>query len=128
MRRSKTKRSATAPFLESEQHVVFMSQQDLKRYVRTYHKRNKAQKFSNVEELLRKWNCVTYVHRWYNYLLSKQGKKQKIDNCIETNTTLYCSFCGKNQFEVDKLIVGNGNTFICSECVELCQDIIYENK
>jgi ATP-dependent Clp protease ATP-binding subunit ClpX len=39
--------------------------------------------------------------------------------------TLYCSFCGKSQHEVRKLIAGP-NVFICNECVELCMDIIRE--
>jgi ATP-dependent Clp protease ATP-binding subunit ClpX len=39
--------------------------------------------------------------------------------------TLYCSFCGKSQHEVRKLIAGP-NVFICNECVELCMDIIKE--
>jgi len=38
---------------------------------------------------------------------------------------LYCSFCGKSQHEVRKLIAGP-NVFICDECVELCNDIIRE--
>ncbi len=40
-------------------------------------------------------------------------------------TTLYCSFCGKSQHEVKKLIAGP-TVFICDECVELCMDIIKE--
>ena len=38
---------------------------------------------------------------------------------------IYCSFCGKNQEEVKKIIAGN-NVFICDECVELAQEIIRE--
>ncbi|HEM5184057.1 ATP-dependent Clp protease ATP-binding subunit ClpX [Streptococcus suis] len=38
---------------------------------------------------------------------------------------IYCSFCGKNQEEVKKIIAGN-NVFICNECVELAQEIIRE--
>lgn len=38
---------------------------------------------------------------------------------------LYCTFCGKNQHEVKKLIAGP-NVFICDECVDLCNDIIVE--
>lgn len=41
------------------------------------------------------------------------------------NNTLYCSFCGKSQHEVRKLIAGP-TVFICNECVELCLDIIRE--
>ncbi|AGH98227.1 ATP-dependent Clp protease ATP-binding subunit ClpX [Micavibrio aeruginosavorus] len=43
----------------------------------------------------------------------------------DTKNTLYCSFCGKSQHEVRKLIAGP-NVFICNECVELCTDIIRE--
>lgn len=39
--------------------------------------------------------------------------------------TLYCSFCGKSQFEVRKLIAGP-SVFVCNECVDLCNDIIRE--
>ncbi|GAA4343283.1 ATP-dependent Clp protease ATP-binding subunit ClpX [Kangiella taiwanensis] len=39
--------------------------------------------------------------------------------------TLYCSFCGKSQHEVKKLIAGP-RVFICNECVDLCNDIIIE--
>ena len=38
---------------------------------------------------------------------------------------LYCSFCGKSQHEVRKLIAGP-SVFICDECVDLCEDIIQE--
>ncbi|WP_417445989.1 ATP-dependent Clp protease ATP-binding subunit ClpX [Kangiella sp.] len=41
------------------------------------------------------------------------------------NKTLYCSFCGKSQHEVKKLIAGP-RVFICNECVDLCNDIIIE--
>jgi ATP-dependent Clp protease ATP-binding subunit ClpX len=40
-------------------------------------------------------------------------------------TTLYCSFCGKSQHEVRKLIAGP-SVFVCNECVELCMDIVRE--
>ncbi|MGB0718965.1 MAG: ATP-dependent Clp protease ATP-binding subunit ClpX [Bdellovibrionales bacterium] len=43
----------------------------------------------------------------------------------DSKNTLYCSFCGKSQHEVRKLIAGP-NVFICNECVELCMDIIRE--
>ncbi len=44
----------------------------------------------------------------------------------DTKNTLYCSFCGKSQHEVRKLIAGP-TVFICDECVELCMDIIKED-
>ncbi len=45
-----------------------------------------------------------------------KGKDEKL---------LYCSFCGKSQHEVRKLIAGP-SVFICDECVDLCNDIIRE--
>ena len=48
--------------------------------------------------------------------MSEKGSGEKL---------LYCSFCGKSQHEVRKLIAGP-SVFICDECVELCEDIIRE--
>ncbi len=45
----------------------------------------------------------------------------------DSKSTLYCSFCGKSQHEVRKLIAGP-TVFICDECVELCNDIIREKS
>ena len=45
----------------------------------------------------------------------------------DSKNTLYCSFCGKSQHEVRKLIAGP-TVFICDECVELCMDIIREES
>lgn len=45
----------------------------------------------------------------------------------ESGSVLHCSFCGKTQHEVRKLIAGP-SVFICNECVDLCQDIIKEEK
>ncbi|WP_288938917.1 ATP-dependent Clp protease ATP-binding subunit ClpX [uncultured Roseovarius sp.] len=47
------------------------------------------------------------------------------NNGSDSKNTLYCSFCGKSQHEVRKLIAGP-TVFICDECVELCMDIIRE--
>lgn len=44
---------------------------------------------------------------------------------VTDKKSLHCSFCGKNQFEVKKLIAGP-TVFICDECVEICLDIIKE--
>ena len=50
------------------------------------------------------------------------------ENSTDKNkNTLYCSFCGKSQHEVKKLIAGP-TVFICDECVELCNDIIQEEN
>lgn len=45
----------------------------------------------------------------------------------DKNQTLYCSFCGKSQHEVRKLIAGP-SVFVCNECVELCNEIIREEE
>jgi len=45
----------------------------------------------------------------------------------ESKNTLYCSFCGKSQHEVRKLIAGP-TVFICDECIELCMDIIRQEN
>jgi ATP-dependent Clp protease ATP-binding subunit ClpX len=47
------------------------------------------------------------------------------DGNEESNKLLYCSFCGKSQHEVRKLIAGP-SVFVCDECVDLCNDIIRE--
>jgi len=45
----------------------------------------------------------------------------------DSKNTLYCSFCGKSQHELSKLIAGP-TVYICNECVELCMDIIGEEN
>ena len=45
------------------------------------------------------------------------------DNTKNSSKLLHCSFCGKNQNEVAKLIAGP-SVFICDECVDLCNEII----
>lgn len=51
----------------------------------------------------------------------------KVSGNGDSKNTLYCSFCGKSQHEVRKLIAGP-TVFICDECVELCMDIIREEN
>ncbi len=43
----------------------------------------------------------------------------------DSGQVLYCSFCGKSQHEVRKLIAGP-SVFVCNECIDLCNDIIAE--
>ena len=45
----------------------------------------------------------------------------------DNNDNLFCSFCGKNQKEVQKLIAGPA-VYICDECIQLCSEIIEEEK
>ena len=46
---------------------------------------------------------------------------------IDTHPLLRCSFCGKSQYEVTKLIAGP-TVFICNECIALCGDILKEEE
>jgi len=55
------------------------------------------------------------------------SKKKKDDKGKNADQTLYCSFCGKSQHEVKKLIAGP-TVFICNECTVLCMDIITEER
>src|SRR3984893_618085 len=45
-----------------------------------------------------------------------------------TRLQYHCSFCGKNQDQVKRLIAGPGAVYICDECVELCREIIHEES
>ncbi len=47
-------------------------------------------------------------------------------NSRQTRVQYHCSFCGKNQDQVKRLIAGPGAVYICDECVELCREIIDE--
>ena len=45
---------------------------------------------------------------------------------VRTDDRVRCSFCGKTQDQVRKLIAGSNNVFICDECIELCSEILEE--
>ena len=45
------------------------------------------------------------------------------DTTTDDNQTLHCSFCGKSQNEVKKLIAGRG-VYICNECIDVCINIV----
>jgi ATP-dependent Clp protease ATP-binding subunit ClpX len=45
---------------------------------------------------------------------------------VRPEDKIRCSFCGKNQDQVRKMIAGTGNVFICDECIELCSEILEE--
>ena len=47
-------------------------------------------------------------------------------NIIGGDSKVHCSFCGKSQAQVRKLIAGPGGAFICDECVDICAEIIEE--
>ncbi len=50
-------------------------------------------------------------------------ESKKEGSNTDTSKTLYCSFCGKSEHEVDKLVAGP-SVFICNDCVDLCNEII----
>lgn len=56
---------------------------------------------------------------------SAEGGGEPLSDPSSEKNTLYCSFCGKSQHEVKKLIAGP-TVFICDECIVLCTDIIRE--
>jgi ATP-dependent Clp protease ATP-binding subunit ClpX len=58
-------------------------------------------------------------------MTKKSGKnKDKNDNDDINKKEYFCSFCGKSQHEVKKLIAGLYDCCICDECINLCYDII----
>lgn len=61
------------------------------------------------------------AHQPRRHLIS--GEPHMTDKKAGGDKLLYCSFCGKSQHEVRKLIAGP-SVFICDECIELCNDII----
>jgi len=46
----------------------------------------------------------------------------------KTRPTFRCSFCGKQQDQVERLIAGPNGVYICDQCVDLCQKIIQEER
>jgi len=61
-------------------------------------------------------------------LYSVVEKAKKYDEIIKPFGTkeLHCSFCGKPQSQLKKLIAGPGHTYICNECIELCHEILID--
>jgi hypothetical protein len=68
-----------------------------------------------IDELLRQ-------RRELEQEMVEARKNLSFDKAEEGETILYCSFCGKSQHDVRKLIAGPG-PFICNECVDLCVSI-----
>src|SRR5512146_280928 len=60
-------------------------------------------------------------------LTARRSSEMSKGGVSDSKNTLYCSFCGKSQHEVRKLIAGP-TVFVCDECVELCMDIIREEN
>src|SRR5713226_5817190 len=90
---------------------------------------------------LRRTGTIPRLFYCFNFLTQRLATKPQFDiarrfylcrdfemskvSSGDSKNTLYCSFCGKSQHEVRKLIAGP-TVFICDECVELCMDIIRE--
>lgn len=63
------------------------------------------------------------VHNEY----SQEGKVTLVANSKNKRTAYSCSFCGKSQDQVQRLIAGPGSVYICDECIDVCREII-ENE
>ena len=59
---------------------------------------------------------------------SRQTKVTDVANSKNIRTTYRCSFCGKSQDQVQRLIAGPGGVYICDECIDLCREIIEEEQ
>src|SRR5215217_5950658 len=78
------------------------------------------------------WRGICYERQCYERQCVEAGCGDSTESGMskvgsDSKNTLYCSFCGKSQHEVRKLIAGP-TVFICDECVELCMDIIREEN
>ena len=49
-------------------------------------------------------------------------------NSRKTRPTFRCSFCSKRQDQVERLIAGPNGVYICDQCVDLCQEIMQEQR
>jgi hypothetical protein len=78
-------------------------------------------------------DALVLVKESIELLLIKSGKATKGDPAKVSTPTrptkkqpFFCSFCGKSNYEVKKLIAGPGKFFLCNECVAICVGIINE--
>lgn len=64
-----------------------------------------------------------------NALYTMMEKAKKYDDLVKLNIKpiLHCSFCGKDQNNVKKLVAGK-DVYICNECVEICNEIIADSS
>src|SRR5210317_1667973 len=60
-------------------------------------------------------------------LINLKRRRLRMPKKKDDNDNLFCSFCGKNQSEVRKLIAGPA-VYICDECIQLCSEIIEEES
>lgn len=64
---------------------------------------------------------LQHLDRWYE----QHGQERTVGT---QSATYVCSFCGKQNAQVERLIAGPKGVFICNECVELCNNIIAEER
>src|SRR6266705_1310675 len=57
-----------------------------------------------------------------------QGKVTNVANSKNMRTTYRCSFCGKSQEQVQRLIAGPGGVYICDECIDLCRVVTEDEQ
>ena len=69
------------------------------------------------------------MEAYENALYSVVEKAKKYDELLKAQFTdkLHCSFCGKNQDEIEKLVAGQ-NVYICNVCVDICYEILTDPK
>jgi ATP-dependent Clp protease ATP-binding subunit ClpX len=60
--------------------------------------------------------------------VAQQTKRTDVANSKNIRATYRCSFCGKSQDQVQRLIAGPGGVYICDECIDLCREIIEEEQ
>lgn len=56
------------------------------------------------------------------------GKESEVHGSRNPRVQYRCSFCGKSQEQIHRLIAGPGGVYICNECIDLCDDIIHEES
>ena len=69
------------------------------------------------------WNVLSAKIEAAAAASAERSPLVKVQNAQRAPKTLYCSFCGKSQHEVRKLIAGP-TVYICDECIELCNDFV----
>ena len=82
--------------------------------------------FMSGEEA-RKYGLIDHVINNRDDLDRLEQRRPNMPKKKDDNDNLFCSFCGKNQQEVKKLIAGPA-VYICDECIQLCSEIIEEES
>lgn len=59
--------------------------------------------------------------------MKRKSRSVDVEGAVSHSAIIYCSFCGKSQHEVEKVVAGP-SVFICSECVDLCTEIVVTER